>query len=145
MNTRRKKEWFDNDTFWRELFSFMFPEKRFADAAAQIFIGRQDHRTEAIITLGQPTGRFEAEKILTFRLGFEPRNNGYYVVERETTINFQPKNMSLAELQTGFLGLVKQLYSAGETHTRRAKFKRMLKTSPYFGRRAKDEETQVAA
>jgi len=60
-------------------------------------------------------------------------------------INFQPKNMSVAELQNGFLGLVKQLYSAEETHTRRANFKRMLKTSPYFGRRAKDEETQVAA
>jgi SAM-dependent methyltransferase len=36
MNTRRKKEWFDDDTFWRELYPFMFPEKRFADAAAQI-------------------------------------------------------------------------------------------------------------
>jgi radical SAM superfamily enzyme YgiQ (UPF0313 family) len=60
-------------------------------------------------------------------------------------INFQPKNMGVAELQSGFLGLVKQLYSAGETQTRRANFKRMLKTSPYFGRRAKDEETRVAA
>jgi radical SAM superfamily enzyme YgiQ (UPF0313 family) len=60
-------------------------------------------------------------------------------------INFQPKNMSAAELQSGFLKLAKQLYSAEETHERRAKFKRMLKTSPHFGRRAKDEETQVAA
>ena len=42
-------------------------------------------QTEAIITLGQPSGRFEAEKILTYRLGFEPRNNGYYVGEREAT------------------------------------------------------------
>ena len=60
-------------------------------------------------------------------------------------INFQPKNMSVAELQSGFLKLAKQLYSAGETQPRRANFKRMLKKSPYFGRRAKDEETQVAA
>jgi radical SAM superfamily enzyme YgiQ (UPF0313 family) len=60
-------------------------------------------------------------------------------------INFQPKNMSLAELQSGFLRLAKQLYSAGETHSRRANFKRMLKTSPNFGRRAKHEEPQVAA
>jgi radical SAM superfamily enzyme YgiQ (UPF0313 family) len=60
-------------------------------------------------------------------------------------INFQPKNMSVEQLQSGFLGLAKQLYSAEETHERRAKFKRMLKTSPYFGPRAKDEETQVAA
>jgi len=36
MTTRRKKEWFNNDAFWRELYPFMFPEKRFADAAAQI-------------------------------------------------------------------------------------------------------------
>jgi radical SAM superfamily enzyme YgiQ (UPF0313 family) len=49
-------------------------------------------------------------------------------------INFQPKNMSVAQLQSGFLGLVKRLYSAEETGERRAKFKRMLKTSPHFGR-----------
>ena len=47
-------------------------------------------RTEAIITLGQPSGRFESEKILTYRLGFEPRNSGYYVVERENTTNGWP-------------------------------------------------------
>ena len=46
---------------------------------------------EAVITtLGQPSGRFESEKILTYRLGFEPRNSGYYVVERETTANGWP-------------------------------------------------------
>ena len=60
-------------------------------------------------------------------------------------INFQPKNMSVAELQSGFLGLAKQLYSAGETHERRAKFKRMLKTSPNFGRRAARREQMLAA
>jgi len=60
-------------------------------------------------------------------------------------INFQPKNMSLAELQAGFLGLVKQLYSAEETQTRRANFKRMLRTSPHFGRKAKGDEQLLAA
>jgi len=45
---------------------------------------------EAIIALGQPSGRFESEKILTYRLGFEPRNGGYYIVERETTANGWP-------------------------------------------------------
>jgi len=59
-------------------------------------------------------------------------------------INFQPKNMSLAELQNGFLGLAKQLYSAGETHSRRANFKRMLKASPHFGRNAKRDEQLLA-
>ena len=42
-------------------------------------------REEVIITLGQPSGRFEAEKILTYRLGYEPQNKGYAVVEREAT------------------------------------------------------------
>jgi radical SAM superfamily enzyme YgiQ (UPF0313 family) len=59
-------------------------------------------------------------------------------------INFQPKNMSIAELQSGFLGLVKQLYSAEETQTRRSQFKRMLKTSPHFGRKAKGGEQLLA-
>jgi radical SAM superfamily enzyme YgiQ (UPF0313 family) len=60
-------------------------------------------------------------------------------------INFQPKNMTVAELQNGFLGLVKQLYSAEETHTRRDDFKRMLKTSPNFGRPARRENVSLAA
>jgi hypothetical protein len=47
-------------------------------------------QTETIITLGQPSGQFESEKILTYRLGFEPRNRSYYVVERETTANGWP-------------------------------------------------------
>jgi radical SAM superfamily enzyme YgiQ (UPF0313 family) len=48
-------------------------------------------------------------------------------------INFQPKNMSIAELQSGFLGLAKALYSAGETRDRRAKFRRRLRHSRHFG------------
>jgi len=60
-------------------------------------------------------------------------------------INFQPKNLSVEQLQGGFLNLVKQLYSAGETRARRTKFKRMLKTSPHFGRRAKRAEQRLAA
>lgn len=51
-------------------------------------------------------------------------------------INFRPKNMTVAELQQGFLGLVKQLYSAEETATRRRGFKARLRHSPNFGRRA---------
>jgi len=59
-------------------------------------------------------------------------------------INFQPKQMSVAELQNGFLGLVKRLYSAEETTERRAKFKRMLRTSPHFGRNAHSEKLLAA-
>ena len=60
-------------------------------------------------------------------------------------INFLPKQMSAAELQSGFLKLVKQLYSAEETQQRRAKFKQMLKTSPYFGRHNANLEQKLAA
>jgi radical SAM superfamily enzyme YgiQ (UPF0313 family) len=59
-------------------------------------------------------------------------------------INFQPKNMSLAELQSGFLGLVKRLYSAEETTERRAKFKKMLRGSPRFGCNARQEKLLAA-
>jgi radical SAM superfamily enzyme YgiQ (UPF0313 family) len=51
-------------------------------------------------------------------------------------INFQPKNMTVAELQSGFLKLAKQLYSAGETRERRARFKRNLKQSLNFAAHA---------
>ena len=56
-------------------------------------------------------------------------------------INFQPKTMSVAELQAGFLGLVKQLYSNEETQTRRRNFKRRLKASPNFGAHAMKPST----
>jgi SAM-dependent methyltransferase len=36
MKTTHKKEWFDDDSFWRELYPFMFTEKRIADADEQI-------------------------------------------------------------------------------------------------------------
>jgi SAM-dependent methyltransferase len=32
MPARRKREWFDDDSFWRDLYPFLFPEKQFADA-----------------------------------------------------------------------------------------------------------------
>jgi radical SAM superfamily enzyme YgiQ (UPF0313 family) len=60
-------------------------------------------------------------------------------------INFQPKNMSVTELQSGFLKLVKQLYSAEETHERRTRFKRTLKTSPNFRRHTARTERALAA
>jgi len=58
-------------------------------------------------------------------------------------INIQPARMSVEELQRGFLGLVKRLYSSEETAGRRSRFKRMLKTSPNFGRNARREELCV--
>jgi hypothetical protein len=47
-------------------------------------------RTKAISTLGQPSGAFDSQRILTYRLGYEPKNNGYYVVEREATASGWP-------------------------------------------------------
>jgi SAM-dependent methyltransferase len=44
----RKKEWFDDDSFWRELYPFMFPEKRIADANEQI---------EKVLALTKPSGK----------------------------------------------------------------------------------------
>ena len=51
--------------------------------------------------------------------------------------NVQPRDMSLAELQAGFLNLAKTLYSQEETDARRLGFKRRLRRSPHFGRRAR--------
>ena len=36
MSAMRKKEWFDNDDWWRELYPFMFPRQRFTKAPAQV-------------------------------------------------------------------------------------------------------------
>jgi radical SAM superfamily enzyme YgiQ (UPF0313 family) len=51
-------------------------------------------------------------------------------------INVTPKNMTVAQLQSGFVELARKLYSAEETGERRRKFKSRLKASPHFGRRA---------
>jgi radical SAM superfamily enzyme YgiQ (UPF0313 family) len=60
-------------------------------------------------------------------------------------INIKPTSMSVAELQSGFLRLVKQLYSDPETQSRRRGFRRLLRTSPNFGRQARPNEQLLAA
>ncbi len=47
-------------------------------------------------------------------------------------INFLPKNMTVDELQEGFLWLSKNLYSKDAVQERRRKFREMLKRSPNF-------------
>ena len=59
-------------------------------------------------------------------------------------INFQPKNMTVDELQSGFLKLAERLYSVEETTERRRKFKHMLRTSPNFHRSLKAEQKLAA-
>jgi SAM-dependent methyltransferase len=46
--TSRKKEWFDDDSFWRELYPFMFPDERIADA---------DEQVAKALALTGPTGK----------------------------------------------------------------------------------------
>jgi len=48
MPARRKKEWFDDDSFWRDMYPFMFPEGRFAGAAAEV---------EKALNLAKPKGK----------------------------------------------------------------------------------------
>jgi radical SAM superfamily enzyme YgiQ (UPF0313 family) len=60
-------------------------------------------------------------------------------------INFRPKNMTVDELQSGFLKLAEKLYAAEETTERRRKFKNMLRTSPNFRHADKTEHQQLAA
>jgi len=43
----------------------------------------QTTKDQAFTTLGQPSGFFESERILTYRLGYDSRNRGYFLVERE--------------------------------------------------------------
>lgn len=45
--TGRKREWFDKDSFWRELYPFMFPEQRFASTPEQM---------AKVLALTQPRG-----------------------------------------------------------------------------------------
>ena len=47
MAGRRKREWFDNEAFWRELYPFMFPEERFANAIVEV---------EKVLALTKPGG-----------------------------------------------------------------------------------------
>jgi radical SAM superfamily enzyme YgiQ (UPF0313 family) len=58
-------------------------------------------------------------------------------------INITPKNMSVAELQSGYLKLVKTLYSADETTARRRGFRTRLKQS-WSARRRIDAECVAA-
>jgi SAM-dependent methyltransferase len=48
MNGRRKREWFDDDSFWEEMYPFMFPERRFASAPEEV---------AKILDLAKPQGK----------------------------------------------------------------------------------------
>jgi len=68
-------------------------------------------------------------------------------VERFThfDINILPRQMSVQELQAGFLHLVRTLYSEEETRWRRQRFKERRKRSPQVGNRARRSSDCLAA
>lgn len=51
-------------------------------------------------------------------------------------INYKPRNLSVDELQEGFLWLVKNVYSEEETAARNRRFKETMRSSPNARRRA---------
>src|SRR4029453_2527146 len=57
---RRKKEWFDNDSFWRELYDWMFFEERFRLAEAQLdkLLALTDPAGKSVLDLCCGPGRF---------------------------------------------------------------------------------------
>jgi len=55
-------------------------------------------------------------------------------------INFQPQDMTVAELQRGFLWLAKTLYSEEVTNQRRRQYRRMLKDSPHVGKKQRSRK-----
>src|SRR5580658_9671383 len=48
MKVARKKEWFDDDSFWQETYPFMFPAERIAKAPEQV---------AKILALTRPRGK----------------------------------------------------------------------------------------
>ncbi len=57
---RRKPEWFDDESLWRELYASMFPESRFADAVEEVgpLLRLARPRGKAVLDLGCGPGRF---------------------------------------------------------------------------------------
>jgi radical SAM superfamily enzyme YgiQ (UPF0313 family) len=60
-------------------------------------------------------------------------------------INIRPRQMSVEQLQSGFVDLARRLYSKEETDERRRNFRAMLKRSPRFGQRRIPESGCLAA
>jgi SAM-dependent methyltransferase len=60
MTARRRREWFDDDSFWRDLYPYMFPESRFAaaivDAGKALRLARP--KGKAVLDLCCGPGRF---------------------------------------------------------------------------------------
>jgi hypothetical protein len=58
------------------------PVKGRADLLAFLVDGATTRET-VLLQLGQPSGRFERERILTYRLGYDEKTGNHWLVERE--------------------------------------------------------------
>ena len=60
MATRRRREWFDDDSFWRDLYPYLFPESRFANALkdADRVLALTKPKGKAVLDLCCGPGRF---------------------------------------------------------------------------------------
>ena len=58
------------------------PPKGRADLFAFLADGRTG-KSQVMERLGKPSGTFEHGRTLTYRVGYEPENHGYYIVDRE--------------------------------------------------------------
>jgi SAM-dependent methyltransferase len=60
MKTHRRTEWFDDDSFWRELAPYMFSKQRFKEAASQLWpmLKLARPRGKVVLDLGCGPGRW---------------------------------------------------------------------------------------
>jgi len=60
MTPRRRREWFDDDTFWQDVSPFLFPDSSFEDAAEQgpQILALTRPKGRAVLDLGCGPGRF---------------------------------------------------------------------------------------
>ena len=60
------------------------PENKGSADLLDFLVDGQTSRAEALLKLGQPSAKFEAEKVLTYQLAFSPKSGVYHVVARRT-------------------------------------------------------------
>ena len=61
------------------------PESKASVDLLDFLVDGQTSRTEVLLKLGEPSAKFETEKILTYQLAVKPKTGAYSVVERRTT------------------------------------------------------------
>ena len=60
------------------------PENKGSADLLDFLVDGQTPRAEVLLKLGQPSAKFEAEKILTYQLAFSPKSGVYHVLARRT-------------------------------------------------------------